>query len=241
MKNFKGITYGEPEMMNIFWFVMILVNAINVFFVNRFFSWQEVGFRKLKTKQLLWFVPLFAVLIAMWVLFWKGFASVPFNAAQWRLFAVAGFTTFLVGVGEEVMYRGIVLHAFLTTQRVWWAMLVSAIGFSLLHSVNVFGGVALTNSPVQLIATFLFGCVFAALMLKLNNIWPLIIFHWLWDFVLFASGILSNGVGETVSVSSVIIIPIEIIVSILLWLQIKKEHNLIQEQGSISTMQKVRD
>lgn len=30
MKNFKGITYGEPEMMNVFWFVMIAVNAINI-------------------------------------------------------------------------------------------------------------------------------------------------------------------------------------------------------------------
>lgn len=238
MKNFKGITYGNPEMMAVYWPVMILGNAINIFFVNRFFSWQTVGFRKLKTKQLLWFVPLFAVLIAMWALFLNGLASAPFNSAQWQLFAVAGFTTFLVGVGEEVLCRGIVLHTFLTTQRVWWAMLVSAIAFSLMHSVNVFGGLPVKELAGQLITTFLFGCVFAALMVKLNNIWPLIIFHWLWDFVLFAAGIVSDRMGQTVSGLAAIVIPIQIIISILLWLQINKEHNLIQEQVLTSTIQK---
>jgi membrane protease YdiL (CAAX protease family) len=93
------------------------------------------------------------------------------------LLAVAGFTTLLVGLGEETMYRGIVLHAFLTTNRVRFAMLVSAIAFSLLHAVNVFGGVSLLSVPAQLIMTFLLGFFFAPLMLKLNNILPLMIFH----------------------------------------------------------------
>ncbi|HIK17966.1 MAG TPA: hypothetical protein IGS53_22130 [Leptolyngbyaceae cyanobacterium M33_DOE_097] len=34
------------------------------------------------------------------------------------IFALVGFTALLVGLGEAVMYRGIVLHAFLTSGRV---------------------------------------------------------------------------------------------------------------------------
>lgn len=96
------------------------------------------------------------------------------------------------------MYRGIVLHAFLTTNQVRWAMLVSAFGFSLLHVVNVFGGMLLLGVPTQLIMTFLFGFLLAPLMLKLNNIVPLMIFHWLWDFVVFAAPLLGEQVQSSV-------------------------------------------
>jgi len=63
MKTVMGITYGPLEMMNLFWFTLII------------------------------------------------------PAAQWQLFAVSGCTILLVGLGEEIMYRGIVLHAFLLTRE----------------------------------------------------------------------------------------------------------------------------
>jgi uncharacterized protein len=156
-------------------------------------GWQAIGFRPLNRQQLLWFLPSIAVLIAMWVVCLSGFSQTSLSATQWQLFAIAGFTTLLIGLGEETMYRGIVLHAFLTTQRVRWAMLVSAIDFSLLYAVNVFGDVSLLSLPMQLIMTFLFGFFFAPLMLKLNNIVPLIIFHWLWDFVQLVAPLADAG------------------------------------------------
>jgi membrane protease YdiL (CAAX protease family) len=162
------------------------------------------------------------VLIAMWVVFLSGLARASLSAAQWQLFALVGFTTLLVGFGEEIMYRGIVLHAFLTTGRVRWAMLVSAIAFSLLHAVNFLGGYPLQAVPIQLLNTFQFGFFFAPLMLKLNNIVPLMIFHWLWDFVLFAAPLVGEQTFTSVSTIALINIPIEIIVGIVLWLQIKQ-------------------
>jgi membrane protease YdiL (CAAX protease family) len=222
MKTFQGITYGDPAMMNIFWIVLIILNVINVFWVTRYFSWQEIGFRSLDRKQLLWFLPSIAVLVAMWVVCLSGFSQTSLTASQWQLFAIAGFSTLLVGLGEEMMYRGIVLHSFLATQRVRWAMFVSAICFSLLHAVNVFGGVPLLGVPMQLIMTFLFGFLLAPLMLKLNNIVPLIIFHWLWDFVLFAAPLLGEQTSAAVNAIALLNVPIEIIVGTVLWLQTKR-------------------
>ena len=222
MKTVLGITYGQPEMMNLFWFILIILNALNVFWVIRYFGWQAIGFRRLDRTQLLWFLPSIAVLIAMWVVCLTGLSRVSLSAAQWQLFALAGFTTLLVGFGEEIMYRGIVLHAFLTTGRVRWAMLVSAIAFSLLHAVNVFGGVPLFKVPLQLVMTFLFGFFFAPLMLTLNNILPLIIFHGLWDFVVFAAPLAGEQTNAAVGAIGLFNLPIEIIVGIVLWLQIKQ-------------------
>lgn len=222
MKAFRGITYGAPEMMTVFWIVLLGLNLLNVFWVTRYFSWQAIGFRSLNRRQLLWFLPSIALLIAMWVVCLSGFSQTSLTGAQWQLFALAGFTTLLVGIGEETMYRGIVLHGFLTTGRVRWAMFVSAIAFSLLHAVNVFGGVALLGVPMQLIMTFLFGFLLAPLMLKLNNIVPLILFHWLWDFVLFAAPLLGEQTNAAVNAIALLHVPIEIIVGTVLWLQIKQ-------------------
>ncbi|GAB4471586.1 MAG: hypothetical protein OHK0037_30980 [Elainellaceae cyanobacterium] len=223
MKTFLGISYGQPEMMNLFWFILIILNLLNVFWVTRYFSWSAIGFRPLHRRQLLWFLPMIAVLIAMWVVFLSGLARASLSAAQWQSFALVGFTTLLVGFGEEIMYRGLVLHAFLTTRRVRWAMLVSAIAFSLLHAVNVFGGVPLLAVPIQLLNTFQFGFFFAPLMLKLNNILPLIIFHWLWDFVqIIAPSLVDEqtmmGIQSIVQLAD----PIQLMMGIVMWLQIKQ-------------------
>ena len=224
MKTFMGITYGQPEMMNLFWFILIILNAINAFWVTRYFSWPTIGFRSLDRKQLLWFLPAIIVLIAMWVVFLSGLARASLSAAQWQLFALVGFTTLLVGLGEEIMYRGIVLHAFLTTGRVRWAMLVSAIAFSLLHAVNFLGGYPLQAVPIQLLNTFQFGFFFAPLMLKLNNILPLILFHWLWDFVqlVAAPSLVDEQTTTAIQSISQLSDPIELIGGIVLWLQIKQ-------------------
>lgn len=234
-KTFQGITYGNPEMMNILWFFMLIGSAVTSFFVIRYFGWQAVGFRKLHPRQLLWMVPPIALLSVMWTFFLTGLASAPFNTAQWQLFAVAGFTTLLVGINEEIMYRGIVLHGFLATKRVLWAMLVSAIAFSLLHAVNILGGVLPMAVPFQLLSTFLFGCLFAPLMIKLNNIVPLIIFHWLWDFVLFSSSIVSEQVGHNVSLAGFTLAPIEIILGIVLWLSIRKDQAIVSERLKVTS------
>ncbi|HEY9628172.1 MAG TPA: CPBP family intramembrane glutamic endopeptidase [Coleofasciculaceae cyanobacterium] len=232
-KAFQGITYGNPEMMNILWFFMLVGSAVTLFFVIRYFGWQAIGFRTLNPRQLLWFIPLIALQLVMWTFFFQGLAVAPFDAAQWRLFAVAGFTTLLVGINEEIMYRGIVLHDFLATKRVLWAMLVSAIAFSLLHAVNILGGVPPMAAPLQLLSTFLFGCLFAPLMIKLNNIVPLIIFHWLWDFVLFSSSIVSEQVGKTIGSAGLALVPIEIILGVVLWLSIRKDQAVISERVKV--------
>lgn len=225
MKAFRGISYGAPEMMTVFWIILLGLNLLNVFWVTRYFSWREIGFRSLDRKQLLWFLPLIVVLIALWVVFLSGLVPTSLSAAQWQSFALVGFTTLLVGFGEEIMYRGIVLHAFLTTGRVRWAMFVSAIAFSLLHAVNFLGGYPLQAVPIQLLNTFQFGFFFAPLMLKLNNILPLIIFHWLWDFVqIMAGSLVDEQTATAMKMKSIVQFsdPIQLIGGIVMWLQIKQ-------------------
>ena len=80
----------------------------------------------------------------------------------------------------------------------------------------------ITYGEPEMGMTFLWGLFFAPLMLKFNNIVPLIIFHWLWDFVVFVAPLMGEQVHRSVGAIALLNIPIEIIVSLMLWLQIKQ-------------------
>jgi membrane protease YdiL (CAAX protease family) len=220
----QGITYGSPEMFNPFWPILIALNVINIFFVMRFFGWRNVGFGKLDTKQLIWLMPFLVLLTYKWYVSLGAMSAFPVESPNWRTFAFFGFVTLLVGTGEELAFRGILLHSLLgehsSRARVALAMIASAIGFALLHCVNYFGGEPLPDMLWQLFYTFRWGLVFAPLMLRLQNIIPLMIVHWLWDFVQFST--LITGDVSIVAHDN-LQAPIEILIGLVLWYLVLKD------------------
>ncbi|MDG6882403.1 CAAX amino terminal protease self- immunity [Phocoenobacter uteri] len=193
----NGISYEDPKMVETLWGFEIIMTALVIGAAIRFFSWKDLGFTALNTKQLLWLVPMFIVILLM------GFDIVEFvmnhdiSSEKWSLFALIGFTTFLVGFSEELLYRGIILGAFIKQNRLIAGVFTSAIIFSLLHSMNILGGLTFSAMVIQLLMTFIAGLFFALLRIKAVSIIPLMIFHWLWDFFLIAGGLL--GVGKQTS------------------------------------------
>jgi membrane protease YdiL (CAAX protease family) len=219
----QGIVYGSPEMLDIFWPILILLNIINVIFVIRFFGWRNAGFGKLDATRLIWLAPFVVFLLYKWVVSLEAMSAFPFSSPNWSTFAFFGFVTLLIGTGEELAFRGILLHSFLGEQssrtRVALAMFASAVGFALLHSVNVFGGEPLPDMLQQLGYTFRWGMLFAPLMLHLRNIIPLMIVHWLWDFVQFSTLISGN---LAIVAHDYVQGPIEIMTALVLWYVVLK-------------------
>lgn len=187
----NGNDYGSPELVNTLWFFEIILTVLTVYIVTKYFSWKEIGFQKLDKKQFLWFLPSSLIIIFMWGGLLQHLFSISITNNQLMLFSLVGFTTLLVGFSEELMFRGIVLHAFLKTSSKRKAVFISALTFSLIHAVNIFGGVSTLGVPIQLILTFIFGLFFGFLQLRIKNIIPLMIFHWLWDFFLIGGSIFS--------------------------------------------------
>ena len=222
--SFQGITYGSPEMFNVFWPILILLNIINIFFVMRFFGWRNAGFGKLDATQLIWLLPLLTLLAYKWYVSLGAMSAFPLDSPKWHTFAFFGFVTLLVGTGEELAFRGILLHSFLGTHasrsRVALAMFVSAVGFALLHSVNTFGGEPLPDMLWQLVYTFRWGMMFAPLMLRLKNIIPLMVVHWLWDWVQFST-LISGDIA--IVAHDNLQAPIEIIIGLVLWYLVLKD------------------
>lgn len=109
------------------------------------------------------------------------------------------FTMFLIGWGEELIFRGILLNLFLerfsnTRKGVLGAVLLNGVLFGATHLTNIFSGVELKSVAIQAVNTAVLGIVFAAIYARNRNIWVVIIAHAVTDFAaLFGSGFFGRG------------------------------------------------
>jgi membrane protease YdiL (CAAX protease family) len=159
--------------------LQLLLTIIPAFFVMAFGSWQGAGFNKPGqwcNLRLLW-LPLLLAACSFLV----GF-HLPAPAA------LVGYLimTLLIALSEEMIYRGLLIQLMLPTgilrSAIW-----SAVFFGLVHCTSF----ALGRDPgfvvAQVISSVLGGFGLAALRLRMNTIWPLVMLHTLNDFVQFVT------------------------------------------------------
>ena len=131
-------------------------------------------------RKLLWLLP-------MWVLatgnLWGGIGVryEPINTVM----AVLSFM--LVGVAEEIIFRGFLFNGMRKTGRLTVAIVVSAITFGMGHIVNLLTGHATAETLVQMIFAVAWGFLFTFAYLKGGSLLPCIAIHGLIDaFSVFA-------------------------------------------------------
>ncbi len=91
----------------------------------------------------------------------------------------------LVGLSEELMFRGVLLGAFREAAGTKVAVFASTLIFGAVHSLNVFVIGDLGAALVQSGAAFISGLMFAALRIRLGSVWPGVLVHTLWNFGTF--------------------------------------------------------
>jgi len=95
---------------------------------------------------------------------------------------------FLVGLGEEAMSRGLFIRTFLPHGK-WQAVLIPSLLFGVSHITQFLGNdMALQDNLAQMANALIFGILYGAVRLRINNIWPLIILHALNDFFFGIAG-----------------------------------------------------
>lgn len=110
---------------------------------------------------------------ALWGLFWPVVQSpqVAFGPAVFRLVVVA----LTAGVGEELIWRGYGQSRLSqATRSPFLGILVSNFGFGLFH-VN----------PFSAAGAFVNGLFYSLVYLRTRRLFPIMVSHWLIDFVLF--------------------------------------------------------
>lgn len=178
---------GNAGLITRLWWVQGALCALCVGYIATGYGWRDAGFGRLQWSALVWLSPAIIVLIAMTAGLLPVLFAQPLTPDQWRLLTGLALTTAMIGFSEEVMFRGILLRGAMTRLTVPQAMVLSAAAFALLHMVGGLGQEPLQNGLQQLGFAFLVGLALAPIALHLGALWPLIIWHGLWDLVVFAS------------------------------------------------------
>ncbi len=131
-------------------------------------------------KALLWLLP-------MWVLstgnLWGG-VSFRYDGITT---VTAALSFLLVGVAEEIVFRGFLFNGMRKTGKLTVAIVVSAITFGMGHIVNLLTGHATGETLAQIIFAVAWGFLFTFAYLKGGSLLPCIVIHGLIDaFSVFA-------------------------------------------------------
>lgn len=145
--------------------------------------WNPVGWKapnSLRNLRLLWPPALSLVLLLLTVLF-TGLPPI-------RVLMIVIINTLMVGISEELMFRGILFHGASSSFGIWRAAWITAIIFGSVHTLNGLITGDFRASTFQAFFAGMFGFWAVALRVRLDTVIPLIIIHWLWDCLAFLTG-----------------------------------------------------
>ncbi|ULO07217.1 CPBP family intramembrane metalloprotease [Paenibacillus sp. 19GGS1-52] len=170
----QELSYTAPVLIS---FIPIALVLIVYFTVKQ--KWSYFGFKSLGSipaGNWIYYAPLILVLITISL---KGFRTISVSEV---LFFI--FFTLLVGFVEESIYRGLILKTLLA-KGVKPAVVTSTILFSVTHVLNAMSGQDTAQTILQVVYALLLGAVLALLMVKNDNIVPLILFHFAHNLIQF--------------------------------------------------------
>lgn len=114
---------------------------------------------------------------------------------------LAAVSAFLIGLEEEARFRGVILQALLPIGPLGGVTLSSLL-FGLAHLNNLLTHLPASLVLAQAIGACLLGVGFAACRLRTRTIWPLIVFHTLYDLPANMTLFGTRGIVETHSTLS---------------------------------------
>ncbi len=154
--------------------VLVLSAAVPLGFIWRLDWWKDSGFVTITYNTPALAVPIIGTLFS---LMWFGVVANDAQIVPYFLLIM-----FLVGLGEEALSRGLFIKVFLPHGK-WQAVLIPSLLFGASHITQFLGNnMALQDNVAQMVNALMFGILYGAVRLRINNIWPLIILHALNDF-----------------------------------------------------------
>lgn len=147
--------------------------------------WRAVGFRRVLPGGLKYVLLLLGVTVG-WEVFKLGIQISDggrdvFMTSALGTSAAFAATFLLVGFTEELVYRGLLFQILRSVLSPVVTVVVSALIFGVSHFSNVVHGASFLDTVPQVTHAAALGFVLGALRLRGGAIWPLMLFHGLWD------------------------------------------------------------
>lgn len=167
---------------------MIYQLSIGALFIWLIYIMGDRGYlllNKTTKKKLLWIIPCLVVCLVNFPCSGVFSGNVTITATGYiALYAVYVFSIALV---EELVFRGVLLNiVFQYVRRTklpyLFSVLISSAIFAAFHLFNLFLGESLEGILLQMSYTFLIGCMFAVVQIKMGSVWYCVILHALFNF-----------------------------------------------------------
>ncbi|MBP1860579.1 CPBP family intramembrane glutamic endopeptidase [Rhizobium herbae] len=157
-------------------FVAAIVFLTGVAFICR---WSDLGFNapvSVRSLSLLW-LPLVYIAFFCCVM-------VLFGLPAPGVIASIFINTLLIGMSEELMFRGILFKALRSCCSIRSTVWISSPLFGAVHLLNGFS-TGFSAAIPQAIFTFGLGILFIAIRIRTGSLYPVIALHAAWDFCIF--------------------------------------------------------
>lgn len=168
-------------------------------FVKKYSLTEKYGLVKWKGRagDYLFFLPM---LVLMTGNLWGGVGK----AYSWPAQGMATVSMLLVGVIEELIFRGFLFRALLDRDSVPVAVCISAVTFGIGHIVNLLAGQGGMESVIQVLFAVAWGFLFTLVFYKSGSLWVCIFVHGLVD--VFSKFGAHNGKSDFVYIIVTVIV-----------------------------------
>jgi membrane protease YdiL (CAAX protease family) len=158
---------------------VFVVSILFLFASIWFFQWNDLGLNapfSAKSLLILWLPSVFVAVIIASI-----FAAGP-PSREATVFILVN--TMMVGLSEELMFRGILFQGLRSRLSIWPSILLTSLVFGSIHLLNSvwIGGFAL--ALLQACTAFSTGMLLMAIRLRTRSLDPSIVYHAGWDFCL---------------------------------------------------------
>ncbi|WP_435789999.1 lysostaphin resistance A-like protein [Clostridium sp.] len=155
---------------------LVMAVIITVYMTSNGRRLSMFGFHRVelpKTKEVLYYIPLLVIALVIPTL-----GGINTDLSLKVVMSIIIFT-FLVGYTEEFIFRGIIKEK-LKSKGGTFYIIFSSIFFGVLHMANGLNGDIL-STILQVLNAFLVGIILSQLITVVDNIIPLISFHFMYD------------------------------------------------------------
>jgi membrane protease YdiL (CAAX protease family) len=179
---------------------------------TRAFGWQGLGLQAPASGRklvILWMPVLYILAIV------AGACSVGLPPAG--TIAIVLVNTSLIGVSEELMFRGILLRGAVARFTIWPAVVLTSAIFGLVHTLNGLVTGQFLLSSLQALAASMSGFFYLAVRIRTRSLYPMIVVHALWDGSLIVLATAVGGTTREAVSAAQLVVPVLIVVPLFLY------------------------
>jgi len=165
------------------WKTQLIILVALILLITYLDWWREIGFIPIHSGGLKFLLPPLLFLAVLFLLLLPEYKHSGLFGGFKNVKQVFSFLLILLMLGftEETVFRGILFHGLETKVTPLQTVLISAIIFGLFHYLNMLVGAHFYSTTYQVIHAAASGFMYATLRLRIGAIWPVMIFHTIWD------------------------------------------------------------